>query len=253
MEADTFRDMLGSVSYAMYKDEVKYFLCGTYFELTTTQTRFVGTDGRRMAIAISDSVMRAEDMPWRKEHAIVPSNAVKVLEKVFKKTAENYVKFGIWNDGYDKIAFTDGVDWVYSRLVDGEYPKFDAIIPEPVGKRVVGNVSVLLDAVKQMMLVPYSSSAANKKETTVWAKIEPGRVEFSATNKKTKDISSITVAVDCDFSMEVGFEGKFMADVLGSVKSDNVWLDFTESDKGIVIKPDGGVGKLDLVMSKRKD
>ena len=121
IDGELLCSMIDKTEFSASTEETRYFLNGLYFDLTPELTQIVATDGRRLAVASSDTLMPPPQEPIG---VIVPLKAVQEIAKTFAESAE--VKVCLLEN---QIIFADDDSTLTSRLVEGEYPKYQQIIP----------------------------------------------------------------------------------------------------------------------------
>ena len=244
MPGDVFRSMLGSVSYAAEKDNFRYFLNGVYFNLSPKTSEFVATDGRRLAL--SSCAGLAGNLS-----GIIPLPAVKRSLKTFARSER--VEFGV-NKMNDTLFITDGVATVNSRLVEGEYPKYKEIIPASRPHKVVARVDDLLSATQQMLTVPYTDNARNKKISTVVFDVSHDSMTLSAKSRVTDVKAEASIPIENgNGDLRIAFDAFYIEDALKALPCEKVEIGFGEHLDIAVLKPVGNSNHLDLIMPKRLD
>lgn len=114
-------------------EESRYALNGALLTSDQGRTRMVGTDGHRLGVAETiQADVQAEGKGW-----IIPKDALKILELLTKeKGVENtYVRLGSTTSGnWEHAAFVVGERTVYSRLLQGQFPNYELVIPKDCDK-----------------------------------------------------------------------------------------------------------------------
>ena len=249
LPGDVFRSMLSSTVYAASTEETRYFLNGVYFNFTSEKSDFVATDGRRIALSSCEALSKLTD-PFS---CIVPLGAVKRMLKTFNRSES--VKFGI-NKAADRLYLTDGALVVYSRLVEGEYPKYHMIFPEgPRSHKIVVNVSEFLEATQQMLAIPYTLHTNDKKASLVRFDVGNESMKLSTKSKETDADAQAVVPIESgNGDLLIGFDGRFIADALGSITTEKVEIEFGSDGAEIVLLRGVGVDThLSALMPMRLD
>ena len=244
MPGDVFRSMLGSVSYAASKDGFRYFLNGVYFNLSPKTSEFVATDGRRLALSSCAGLDGNLS-------GIIPLPAVKRSLKTFARSER--VEFGV-NKMNDTLFITDGISTVNSRLVEGEYPKYKKIMPVSRPHKVVVGVDDLLRATQQMLTVPYTDNARNKKISTVVFDISHDSMTLSAKSCTTDVKAETSIPIENGGGdLRIAFDAFYIEDALKALPGEKVEIGFGKHLDIAVLKPVGDENHLALIMPKRLD
>jgi len=138
--ATALSEMIRRTIFAVDSEDIRYALGGVCFEHVSSSLTAVATDGRRLAAQDADGI-RVNGHEF--EPAIVPVNALKLLTKVLKEKSvgdTDNVKMAVLAVVDDKrrtsgtVHFHCGDATVFSRLVEGRFPKWRAIMPETDGR-----------------------------------------------------------------------------------------------------------------------
>ena len=221
-------------------DEVRYFLNGLYFNLTPEGTEVVATDGRRMALVRRSDIAVAKEKPI---NVIVPLKAVKEIIKVFSPTVTD-LRVDV-SEG--QIIFSDGDVTLSSRLVEGDYPLYNNIIPKENDIEVVYKKSDIQSALRRVSVMAnprtYSMAMDVKSEGT------------TTVTTKSPEVGEATDTIDCETNGEVkiAFDSRFMIEAVNSIQSTNVKFSMKDSLTAIVITADNTDNHLCLVMPMRLD
>lgn len=237
VEAEVIRSMIEKTEFAASTEETRYFLNGLYLHLTPERSEVVATDGRRLAVATSGALAPAPEEPVG---VIVPLKAVREIMRTFEESSE--VKICLLEN---QIVFSDDESTLASRLVDGEYPKYEQIIPKDHEHRITVNVENLLSATRRVALL------ANPKTFSIRFNIKANEIDVSA---KAPDLGEAyeTVPVNSgNGSLEVAFDARFLIDALSHIGTEEVLIEFKDALSAAVLKPVGEDDHLCLIMPMR--
>ena len=251
LDGAVFRSLMDTTAYASSTEETRYFLHGVYFNLTAEKSEFVGCDGRRLAMSTYKALVKSDPIA-----EIVPLIAVKRMMKTFAKS--EWVRFGIakakGKDNVDRMCFTDGTARISTRLIQGEYPKYEQIIPKNNEHRIIANVSELASGVDQMLAVPFTGGAYNKKESRAVFDFSSESVTLSAKSRHPDhDVSaeSVVPLIKGNGDIKMGFDTNYFADVLSHISTDEVSIELHDALSAAIIKPVGETNHIALVMPQR--
>ena len=235
--ADVLRSMIDKTEFAASTEETRYFLNGLYLYLTSEKSEVVATDGRRLAVATSEALVPAPEEPVG---VILPLKAVREFVRTFEASEE--VKICLLDN---QIVFSDDESTLDSRLVDGEYPKYEQIIPKDHENQITVNVESLLSATRRVALL------ANPKTFSIRIDIQSNQIAVSA---KAPDLGEAyeTVTVNSgNGSLEVAFDARFLIDALSHIGTEEVLIEFKDALSAAVLKPVGEDNHLCLIMPMR--
>ena len=136
VQASMLKGLIEATSFAMAQQDVRYYLNGMLWELSTNKLRAVATDGHRMALC--DGVCEVEVQETIT--AILPRKGIMELSRLL---GEEEVQVSM---GSNHIRIT-GTDYCFtSKLVDGAYPDYDRVLPKGGDKLVTGDRAELKQA-----------------------------------------------------------------------------------------------------------
>lgn len=215
------KTMLRRTSFAIGHDEVRNVLNGILFVLKSSCIRLVATDGR--CLAMTEEKMQ---LPKTLEGKfILPSKAVDELDRIL--TDDGEVKMFVTEK---QVMFDTGATKLVSRLIEGEFPNYERVIPEETKEKVVVLRAALLAAIKRVALFTSPDSMFVRidvaKDKMVLSKSDPhageARVELDA-QYKGKELS-------------IGFNPDYFISLLKNVDQESIALELVEPEKPGVVR-----------------
>lgn len=149
LPARSFREVVRRTVYATDNESSRYALGGVLIELAPEGLTAVATDGRRLA---------RQECPAKSvgghvsgdTMTIIPTRAMQLLERALADNEENIQLAAREND----VMVRSGRATIYSRLVEGRYPKWRDVFPRRDGMRKFDlTVGPFFTAVRQAMIV----------------------------------------------------------------------------------------------------
>ncbi len=215
------KKMLSRTIFAMSRDETRYILNGVLFIIKPAYIRLVATDGRRLAVA-----EHKIQLPKTQERKfIVPTKTVNELVRLLSDAGEVKMSFG-----ENQVAFDIGATKVVSRLIEGDFPNYEQVIPKESKDKLRASKNGLMSALKRVALFTNQDSMAVKmefgKDKIVLSKSTPyiGEVrEDVGVEYKGKDIS-------------IGFNPDYLIDVLKTIDEESINMEIQDSEKPGVIR-----------------
>ena len=132
---------------------------------------------------------------------------------------------------------------IISRLIEGEYPNYEEIIPTKFKTHVIVKRDDLLNQIK-------AASLFSGKINEVKIKIDPTNKEieiFAQDSDIGESRSSISAKIDGE-AMESSFNHKFLTDGLLNIKSSEVMFDLSKEEGPCIFKPVGDASYIYVVM-----
>ena len=226
LEQAMLKEMLVLTSFAVSFDETRYILNGILFKINKNNIILVATDGKRLAI-VERKLKQAID---REVRIIVPLKTIHELNRNLKDEGE--VSFLLGNN---QALFDLGGVVIISRLIEGEFPDYQQVIPPVSEHKVKVDREQFLLAVKRGALLSTPDYQAVKLE------IFKDKVVVS---KSTPDIGESREEVGVEYKgkeMMIGFNPNYLADVLKNLRNETVEFELTDSEKPGVIRVEGYV------------
>jgi DNA polymerase III subunit beta len=140
IDSEIISDMVGKVIYAASTVKARSTLCGVFLKIDTDDIIMVAADGNRLS-SIRRKVSNLNNLAV---HGIVTAKCLTFLQR-FASESKGTLKLGM---SESQIRFMSEKGEVISQLIDGQYPKYEEVIPKGNDKRVEVNKDELLSAVR---------------------------------------------------------------------------------------------------------
>lgn len=226
--AGTLGRLIHRTLFATAVDNSRYAINGVLLERKGKRLRLVATDGRRLAVAKGECT-RAND--GDAPQCIVPSKALNVLGKLLSDPDDPVAVAR--QDNLVVVRIGEGADaaTLSSRLVEGTFPPFEDVIPKEQDKRVTFDAVELTSAVRRAEIL------TNEESKGVRMAFGSGQLVLSS---RAPELGEAEITVDIEKyegePMEIGFNPKFIMDVLKVIDSQEVIIELKAPNKPGVIK-----------------
>ncbi|MFN7701719.1 MAG: DNA polymerase III subunit beta [Deltaproteobacteria bacterium] len=248
LDADILGDLITKTQYSMSTDDTRPHLAGALFEGEGKIVRMVTTDGHRLS-KIDHKL--DESAPMLSFSMLVPNKGIAELKRLIddakaeaKANKEERAQIAVATAGGSAFFKREGIT-LSVKLADEQFPPYGRVIPQQQEKRVIMRRSALVDALKRMSLVSSDTSGG------VRFMVSAGSLRIVSENP---DIGEGSEELDVDYAGEaitIGFNAKYILEVLGSLTDDEVALELAgELDPG-VIRPVGDTLFVGVVMPMR--
>jgi DNA polymerase-3 subunit beta len=217
--------ILNSTAFAISKDETRYVLNGVLFAINDKKLKVVATDGRRLAIVEKDTPKQA----GLSKKIIVPAKAVVELMRILKEDGDVKILFS-----ENQAAFELEDSILITRLIEGEYPNYEQVIPKQGQDKMKIGREIFYAAVKRASLLATPDSQSIKLD------INKNKVVIS---KASQDGSESREDVDCEYTgeeMTIGFNPHYLMDPLKNINEEEIVFEFAGQDKRGVLRAEGG-------------
>jgi len=221
LEQSLLRNMLNLTSFAVSRDETRYILNGVLFVVKGKDIKLVATDGRRLAMIKKELDSAAEF----KKDVIVPIKAIQELTRNLSDEGTIKVSFA-----ENQISFQFGNTTLISRLIEGQFPNYEQVVPKEGKNKIVLGRERLLWAAKRVSNLTSADSQSIKidlfKDKLIFFKNSPNMGEA----KEEVEIKH----KGSEFS--VGFNPHYLIDALKSLKDPEVSLELSGPESPGIIR-----------------
>jgi DNA polymerase-3 subunit beta len=219
--------------FATAKEHTRYALNGVLWDLDGTSLVLVATDGHRLSHVKGKCEPSApapkEGEAPAKHSAIVPAKAMMLLERCLALVpdAKAVVRLAI---GEREILASsppiDGGRWtVYSRLVDGHFPKYEDLIPKDYDKKINVKTAAFLTAVRRAALLTTEESRG------IHMKFGAGELTITS---RAPEMGEAEVRMPVDYAgedLEIVFSPNYLLDALKVIASEEFTFQFKTAAK----------------------
>ena len=224
------KEMVAKTQFAITGEDTRYFLNGALFVLKPEEMSLVATDGHRLALV---SVVRdGGKRDAAESKAILPK---KTLGELGRLLGEGDGDIG-YERGENHLFFTVGDRLLISRMIDGQFPAYERVIPKGNDKHIELERDRLTSAVKRVALL------SNERSRAVKIQIEKGKVDVTSSSP---DLGEAKETLPVDYSgsaMQICFNAQYVLDFLAAVATDVVSLELKDEVSQAVMKPVGAEG-----------
>jgi DNA polymerase III subunit beta len=221
--ASVLASAIAATAFSIGNDELRPAMTGLYFQMTPDELRFVSTDGNKLVL-----FKRTDIKAEQEDSFILPKKALNLL-KGSLPDADAPVKME-YNRLNAHFIF-DNLHLV-CRLIDERFPDYNAAIPVDTPNKLRVSRNDLLNALRRTVIF------SNKTTNQVRFKITGSELQIMA---QDLDFSNeAQERLNCDFEgtdMEIGFNARFLIDMLGILESDDVVMSLSEYNRPGVLRP----------------
>jgi DNA polymerase III subunit beta len=235
VEAAAFGEGVGQVARAASRDEARPVLTGVLIEANREGLTLAATDSYRLAFRELQATGDGE------AKALVPERAIAEAGRAAAGEEKGQVELVI---GDSQTAFRVGSLRMTSRLIEGEFPNYRQLLPEPGQNRLGTGRQELLEAVRRVGLLARESS--------------PVRMELNALgvrlSSSSPDLGGAVEAVEGSYEGEeltVAFNPTYLGDGLSAPTSERVTVELRDGLKPALIRGEGQDAYTYLVMPVR--
>jgi len=220
-----FKKAVGKVINAAQISEIKPEISGLLFDYQITLLKLVATDTFRLAEKIINASQFNSNFNYSFK-VIIPLVTINEIIKVINN--ESPLKIYISDN---QILFQSGDLEVISRLIDGNYPEYEQIVPKNFKTELIIDRDHLNSAVR---LVSTFSGRAN--EVNLSLKNDKVMEVYITNQFLGENNYLIPIKVNGDSFNEITFNWRYLNDGLKTIDSNNLVLGVNDSAKPVIIK-----------------
>lgn len=244
IESTLLRGMIEKTSYAICNDDTKYNLNGVFTKTETAadgaqQLKMVATDGHRLSIASCPLTGRAGEELVK--GVILPKKGVFELKKIAEEDGGTLL-FGFMDNS---AVVKRGDSYMVMRLVDGEFPDYNRVIPTANERSIMINKDDFTHSVRRMAIL------SSEKFKGIMLDIAESSIRISSSNPELGDA---TEEIDITYGGEpfsVRFNARYLLDVLAVAETERVEMKFKDELAPSIILPEKSDSFLAVIMPMR--
>lgn len=226
---------LPEVIFSAAVDDGRPILTGILTEIKEKKLQLVATDGYRLA---HKSVATESDSTFK---ALVPRRTYEEVIRLLGEEESAEIKIAV-SDDQNQIIFLFGNTQLSSRLIEGQFPAWEKIVPTEIKAKIITDRSALLKAVKL---------------ASVFARGEANTVKLENSDKKlvltseTKELGSQKKEIEAECEggeLQISFNTKYLQDSLSAFNSSQVIVELSGPLSAAIFKPMGEEGLECIVM-----
>ena len=221
---DDLIDILDKTKFAISNDEARYYLNGIFIHSKviddTNYIVGVATDGHRLA-----NVKKAKEN-IKISGYIIPKKTIAEIRKILD-TCQDNVNLS-FSKTKIKLSTKDCI--LISKLIDAEYPEYDRIIPSNNGNIATVNKKDFVNAIDRV------STVVSDKHKGVKFIVMNNAVKLIADSTENGSADDEVSANYTGNDIEIGFNSRYLLDILSQIESDEVYLKFNSGNNPALIQ-----------------
>ena len=238
ISSSALQRLLNKTAFCMASQDVRYYLNGLLVEYKGGEVNAVATDGHRLALATSplDKTITIDG-----ERQILPRKAVLELSKILRQENED-IKITFGNSS---LSIQDKNLDFSTKLIDGKFPDYEKVLPSGDPNSLEVSKESLQSALSR------ASVLSNEKYRGVRFALDKNTLKLTANNPEKESAEEL---LDVNYNgnpMEIGFNIGYLLDVLGTIETDNVELNFYGEESSCLIREPGNQAEVYVIMPMR--
>jgi DNA polymerase-3 subunit beta len=218
------RNLLDKTAFAMANQDVRYYLNGLLFDFHGGSLTTVATDGHRLAVCDLDIDLGIAD----DRQLIVPRKGVLELSRMLSD-GDDFVELAI---GKNHIRLVKGSTVFTSKLIDGRFPEYRAVIPKGTDRHIRLDRNAFTQALQR------ASILSNEKYRGVRLEAGNGALRIIAHNPLHEEaIEELEAELNFD-QIAIGFNVTYLLDALTAIEAERVLMELKDPNSSCLITAD---------------
>ena len=222
LNVDTLVNGINKTIFATADDELRPVMNGIFFNLTPSALTFVGTDAHKLV------KYEAEIENGGTAAFILPKKPANLLKSVLLKE-ENDIEIAF--DSKNAV-FKLKNHTLICRLIEGNYPNYNAVIPADNPNKVLVDRIELINGIRRV--------AVCSNPTTNLIRMNIGGNKIGLTAQDLDFSVSANETISCSYDgqpIPIGFKSTFLVDILSNIDTPTVVIELADSTRAGVFKP----------------
>jgi DNA polymerase-3 subunit beta len=225
------KEMVAKTQFAITGEDTRYFLNGALLVLRPDSMSLVATDGHRLALVTTKREGKAKSNS-EETRPILPKKTLGELARLLTD-GEGDVRF---ERGENHLFFDVGGRMLISRMIDGQFPAYERVIPKGNDKHIEFEHDRLTNAVKRVALL------SNERSRAVKFQIDKGAVDVSSSSPEFGEARETLPVEYSGEAMQICFNAQYVLDFLAAVTTDVVALELKDEVSQAMMAPVGAEG-----------
>ncbi len=236
VDQPSLKRLINKTHFSMAQQDVRYYLNGLLIESEGTTLRAVATDGHRLAVSDTDLT----ETRGEKKQVILPRKGVIELQRLLDKKGKIEVLLGSNHIrvNFEDVCFT-------SKLIDGNFPEYQRVIPVNPENILKVNTDSLKGALSRAAIL------SNEKYRGIRLIVQKDDLIIQAHNPEQEQAEE-KMDVNYDGSeIEIGFNVNYLIDALNAIDSEDVHVLLTDNNSSCLIQDTNNSSYKYVVMPMR--
>ncbi len=218
----TLKSLFERTAFAMANQDVRYYLNGLLLDLREQSLRCVATDGHRLALA--ETQLDAKRAAARQ--IIIPRKGVLELQGLFESgEGEVEIEFG-----RNHLRVRRGEVVFTSKLIDGRFPDYEAVIPIGADQQVNIDREAFRGALQRAAIL------SNEKYRGVKLEVSPNKLRIVAHNPEQEEAVEELEARTSVNELDVGFNVNYLMDAIDALQGEAILLCLRDGNSSCLLR-----------------
>ncbi len=226
LTVDDLESIESYVAYSASLDQTRPILTALNFKLNKKNTVIAATDNHRLAVLTLN-----KNFSLGVDEILVPVKAIHEVLKIAQVEKQDKINFQISKDK-SQIKFNIKQTQVFCRLIEGEYPPYEQIVPSEFDLKIEIDKEKLVQEIKRAQIIVRGSSNIIKfkidsqKLSVLSSSSSFGKYQGEIMSKISTNLENID-----DKPQEIAFKAGYVLDFLNNAEDETVVFEMNESLK----------------------
>lgn len=217
---NVLKNMIKGTIFATAQDETRPILTGVLFEVNDKKINLVAIDGYRLAL-VSDFIDDDNTI-----NAVIPGRTLSEVSKILEENDKDVnITFTP-----NHILFTIGETKIISRLLEGEFIKYNSIIPEEFKLKIYAKRNDLVNCIERASLL-----AKEGNTNLIKLQIEDDNMIITSNSQLGMVREEVNIIMQGE-PLQIAFNSKYLLDALKIMEEEEISMEFTSSVSPCVLK-----------------
>ena len=241
INANIFLKLLEKTKFAISNEETRYFLNGIYFHKKSINNidclSLVATDGHRLAKIDFPLQNGLIDIPG----VIIPKKTIYELCKLLTDVNEDIVI----NIDPNKIIFYIGKTILISKLIDGNFPDYQRVIPKNNNKIVTADRQKICETIDRV------STITSERSRAIKFRLLNNLINMISSSPENGTATEDVLVQYEGEEIEIGFDSKYIFEMINQLDEEKLVLEFNDSTSPLIVKESSNNDLIYVLMPMR--
>lgn len=224
LATDVVRYMISRCIFAITQEESRYALNGALMVLVPNSLTMVTTDGHRLVLISKTLSIRGLEGETR---VLIPK---KTLAELFKLLADGVEEVQFGSDE-NHLFFKIGKRLLISRILAGQFPNYEMVLPRENDKKVIVNTPDLSDALRRV------ATMADERSRAVKLSFKDGQMDIQSSSADFGEARESLAVHYSGEAFDISFNAQYLLDFFGVVDDDEVQLELKDKETQALLTP----------------
>lgn len=232
---------LKGVLFAASSDETKQVITGVHVKALDDGFEFAATDGHRLSIVHPIFEDTGDSSPSTALEVNVPAKALLELVRLLASHSESIVNV---QTDQSQIVFDFGTQVLTSRLLEGQYPNYNQLVPARFSREVAVDRKLFLSSLERIAVL------GDQRNNVVRMQLAPENQQLTLL-VDAQDVGNGKEEIPAQISgdaLEIAFNIRYVLDGLKALQSSSVLMRCNTATSPAVLNPTEGVKVCYLIM-----